>query len=54
MISSDSPLLEKKTFSSQTAFTAYIKKHIHDKQLFGEMQRFKPADGLHLKLFSEP
>jgi hypothetical protein len=50
MISSDSPLLEKKTFSSRAAFAAYIKKHIHDTRLFGEMQRFKPADGLHLKL----
>ena len=54
MISSDSPLLEKKKFSSQAAFAAYIKKHIHDKRLFGEMQRFKPVDGMHLKLFSEP
>ena len=54
MISSGSPLLEKKAFPSQTAFAAHIKKHIHDKRLFGEMRRFKPADGLHLKLFSEP
>lgn len=54
MISSDSPLLDKKTFYSQAAFAAYIKKHIHDERLFGEMQRFKPVDGMHLKLFSEP
>ncbi|MBN2107015.1 MAG: hypothetical protein JW832_06275 [Deltaproteobacteria bacterium] len=54
MISSDSPLLEKKTFSSQASFGAYIKKHIHDKLLFGDMQRFKQADGLHLKFFSKP
>ncbi len=54
MISSDSPLLEKKAFSSQASFAAYIKKHIHDKRLFGNMQRFRPVDGMHLKLFFEP
>jgi hypothetical protein len=50
MISSDSPLLDKRAFPSRAAFGAYIKKHIHDKRLFGEMQRFKPVDGMHLKL----
>lgn len=50
MISSDSPLLEKKTFSSQAAFAAYITKHIHDDRLFGPVQRFKAVEKMGLKL----
>jgi len=50
MISSDSPLLQNKKFSSQAAFAAYIKKHIHDERLFGQPHRFKPAESTSLKI----
>ena len=50
MISSESPLLENTKFSSQAAFAAYIKKHIRDGRLFGELRRFKPAESASLKI----
>lgn len=48
MMSSESPLLEKKKFSTQAAFASYIKKHIQDDRLFGPVRRFKPVRGLGL------
>lgn len=51
MISSESPLLENTKFSSQAAFAAYIKKHIHDGRLFSQMRRFKPDKDASLKIY---
>jgi hypothetical protein len=51
MISSESPLLENTKFSSQAAFAAYIKKHIHDGRLFSQMRRFKPGKDASLKIY---
>ncbi len=52
MMSSESPLLKDKQFSTQASFAAYIKKHIKDERLFGPVRRFKPASGLGLKFSS--
>ena len=50
MMSSESPLLKDKRFSSQADFAAYITKHIQDERLFGPAKLFKPASSLGLKL----
>ena len=50
MINRESPLLENTQFSSQAAFAAYIKKHIHDGRLFSELRRFKSANNASLKI----
>ena len=50
LINRESPLLENTQFSSQAAFAAYIKKHIHDGRLFSELRRFKSANNASLKI----
>ena len=51
IISSDSPLLKNRVFSSQREFSAWVKKNIRDERLFGDAIRFKPATGMDIKLF---
>jgi hypothetical protein len=50
MFSNDSPLLKDRTFSTQAEFYTFIKKNVHNEQLYSTMREFKPVDEMHLKL----